>query len=207
MKSKVEPAHHTARPPRRVVSSVHKDSEIIFAQSSHAPRICRARHSCLPVRATFQSPESKHGTGMSREPAGSKACPTSMVPMHAKKRKEASHASSEVPPGLGVRQSSGAFPRSCGVLKAAEGCRSPRRYRVHSRLVSIHGSNAHPELAIEAVHEPPCTSPGFGVWRRSEGQSRLSSEAVRHVGSEICSDQFKSNPLQSLGNLCSAIEQ
>jgi hypothetical protein len=33
--------------------------------------------------------------------------------------------SHELPQGFGVRQSSGAFQR----MKAAEGCRSPRRYR------------------------------------------------------------------------------
>ena len=38
----------------------------------------------------------------------------------------ANHESSEYPPGLGVRQSSGAFA-SPDVRQAAEDCRSPRR--------------------------------------------------------------------------------
>jgi hypothetical protein len=37
--------------------------------------------------------------------------------------------SSAVPFGIGVRQSSGAFPGRTTELKAAEGCRSPRRSR------------------------------------------------------------------------------
>src|ERR1041385_7313425 len=39
--------------------------------------------------------------------------------------------SSETPRGFGLRQSSGAFHRLTCVRKAAEDCRSPRRYRVY----------------------------------------------------------------------------
>jgi hypothetical protein len=38
-----------------------------------------------------------------------------------------------VPSGFGVRQPSGAFRLRATDLKAAEGCRSPRRYRAHRR--------------------------------------------------------------------------
>src|SRR2546427_89953 len=66
----------------------------------HEPWMCRAdipvcRFGRLSIR-----PKQKHGTGMSREPAGWKACATDwrgfMVPMHAKKRKGAFHDSQGV---------------------------------------------------------------------------------------------------------------
>ena len=43
----------------------------------------------------------------------------------------------DFPPGFGVRQPSGAFPASGGIprSKAAEGCRSPGRYRAFSKLI------------------------------------------------------------------------
>ena len=40
-----------------------------------------------------------------------------------------------VPPGFGVRQPSGAFLLRAADFKAAEGCRSSRRYRARRELL------------------------------------------------------------------------
>src|SRR3974390_1963208 len=54
-------------------------------------------------------------------------------------------ASFEAPPGFGVRQSSGAFEGTCAVLKAAEDCRTPKRWR----------ATLHPEL-FPLIHSILC---------------------------------------------------
>jgi len=66
-------------------------------------------------------------------PAARQRRPTGfMVPMHAKKRKEALDEPSEAPQGFGLRQPSGALDR-CRQYQAVEGHRSPRRYRANAR--------------------------------------------------------------------------
>src|SRR2546428_14127735 len=59
----------------------------------HEPWMCRADIAVCRFGRLSIRPKQKHGTGMSREPAGWKACATDwrgfMVPMHAKKRKGA----------------------------------------------------------------------------------------------------------------------
>jgi prolyl oligopeptidase len=57
-----------------------------------------------------------------------------------------STSSRENPPGFGLRQSSGAFDRS-EVQKAAEGCRTPKRYRVcHPLFLTTHSAFRTPHL-------------------------------------------------------------
>ncbi len=53
---------------------------------------------------------------------------------------DSSHEPCGEPQGLGVRQSSGAFPSGCAVPKAAEGCRSPRRWRADDIISAIERS-------------------------------------------------------------------
>ncbi len=76
-----------------------------------------------------------------------------MVPMHAKKRKEAFHKPSEAPPGFGVRQSSGALAMDASRPKAPEHWRSPRRYRAIRRR---HFQTASRNIT---AHHSPLSSP------------------------------------------------
>jgi len=57
------------------------------------------------------------------------------------------------PPGFGLRQSPGAF-RSGGDARAAEDCRSPRRYRDRRTFLQRFMVPMHAEKRKRAPHEP-----------------------------------------------------
>src|SRR5207247_2656078 len=85
-----------------------------------------------------------------------------MVPMHAQKRKAAFHEPAAVPPGFGVRQSSGAFgsgpraqkrQRTAAVQDASAPAAASSRF-----IVPMHAQERK-----EAFHEPAAVPPGFGV--------------------------------------------
>src|SRR5213078_115584 len=76
-----------------------------------------------------------------------------MVPMHAQKRKDAFHEPAAVPPGFGVRQSSGAFSsgpraqkrqRTASVQDASAPAAASSRFKVPM----------HVQERKEALHEP-----------------------------------------------------
>src|SRR5207249_9937492 len=91
-----------------------------------------------------------------------------MVPMHARKRKEAFHEPAAVPPGFGVRQSSGAFrfgpraqkrQRTAAVQDASAPAAASSRFMVPM----------HAQKRKEALHEPAGSlagrPPGIGASR------------------------------------------
>jgi len=71
-------------------------------------------------------------------------------------REQPLHEPSGVPPGFGVRQSSGALAMEASQPKAPEDWRSPRRYRAIRRfMVPMHAKKRK-----EALHEPNGRSAG-----------------------------------------------
>jgi len=59
---------------------------------------------------------------------------------------------SELPPGFGLRQPSGALRKPWAVAKAVEGHRTPRRYRAGASLIMVHACGiAISEVLLELL--------------------------------------------------------
>lgn len=129
-------------------------------------------------------------------------------------RDEPAREPSALPPGFGVRRSSGAFPRAAGFPKAAEDRRSPGRCRaLPGRVWLLLPLLGFLAAGCATVSLPPVNlkNPGWtvrqgqAVWHRQRGGEGIAGEilvATRSNGRALV--QFSKNPFPLVVAQCTA---